>query len=384
MAEARDGPVAADPDSARRRVHGRPPEVRASHQDPRRGGGRRPRCLPGLPGPRASRGRPSSPPGEFTVVGSSTCRRPDGSPDARLDHCPRCGAPARGRSRPGACEARRGRPPRRPQAARRPPRAREDDRDRLRVTANTTSTIRPNAIPAAPTSTPRRVITPDGCLLACCMTVPRMTRTMPSMTVTAPATDRIMTSRILLVVAVSERTAQRSHRGYRPASHMASCNHYDRHYRRVTARSSSIGPVPPLTSLTWYFTSLRTRKSAAAVLRRYVMYMVTQADKAREFLALHRPGEPLLLPNPWDLGSARLLASLGFKALATTSSGFAATLGRNDGSVSREEALIHAAVIVAATDLPVSADLENAFADDRTASPRPSGWRSRSAWRAPR
>jgi 2-methylisocitrate lyase-like PEP mutase family enzyme len=94
------------------------------------------------------------------------------------------------------------------------------------------------------------------------------------------------------------------------------------------------------------------------------MCMVTQADKAREFLALHRPGEPLLLPNPWDLGSARLLASLGFKALATTSSGFAATLGRNDGSVSRDEALIHAAVIVAATDLPVSADLENAFADD--------------------
>jgi len=92
--------------------------------------------------------------------------------------------------------------------------------------------------------------------------------------------------------------------------------------------------------------------------------MITQADKAREFLTLHRAGEPLLLPNPWDLGSAKLLASLGFKALATTSSGFAATLGRNDGSVSREEALIHAAVIVAATDLPVSADLENAFADD--------------------
>ncbi len=92
--------------------------------------------------------------------------------------------------------------------------------------------------------------------------------------------------------------------------------------------------------------------------------MITQADKAREFLTLHRAGEPLLLPNPWDLGSAKLLASLGFKALATTSSGFAATLGRNDGSVSREEALIHAAVIVAATELPVSADLENAFADD--------------------
>jgi 2-methylisocitrate lyase-like PEP mutase family enzyme len=91
--------------------------------------------------------------------------------------------------------------------------------------------------------------------------------------------------------------------------------------------------------------------------------MTTQADKAQRFLALHRPGEPLLMPNPWDLGSAKLLASVGFEALATTSSGFAATLGRLDGAVSRDEAMIHAAVIVAATDLPVSADLENAFAD---------------------
>ena len=91
--------------------------------------------------------------------------------------------------------------------------------------------------------------------------------------------------------------------------------------------------------------------------------MITQADKAQRFLALHQAGEPLLMPNPWDLGSAKLLASLGFEALATTSSGFAATLGRNDGSVTRDEALVHAAVIVAATDLPVSADLENAFAD---------------------
>jgi len=92
--------------------------------------------------------------------------------------------------------------------------------------------------------------------------------------------------------------------------------------------------------------------------------MISQADKAQRFLALHRAGEPLLMPNPWDLGSARLLASLGFEALATTSSGFAATLGRNDGSVTRDEAIVHAAVIVAATDLPVSADLENAFADE--------------------
>ena len=92
--------------------------------------------------------------------------------------------------------------------------------------------------------------------------------------------------------------------------------------------------------------------------------MTTQTEKAARFLELHRPGNPLLLPNPWDAGSAKLLASLGFLALATTSSGFAATLGRADGSVSRDEALAHAAAIVAATDLPVSADLENAFADE--------------------
>jgi 2-methylisocitrate lyase-like PEP mutase family enzyme len=89
--------------------------------------------------------------------------------------------------------------------------------------------------------------------------------------------------------------------------------------------------------------------------------MTTQTEKARLFLDLHRPGDPLLLPNPWDQGSAKLLASLGFRALATTSSGFAATLGRLDGSVRREEALAHAAEIVAATGLPVSADLENCF-----------------------
>jgi 2-methylisocitrate lyase-like PEP mutase family enzyme len=82
------------------------------------------------------------------------------------------------------------------------------------------------------------------------------------------------------------------------------------------------------------------------------------------FLDLHRPGRPLLMPNPWDAGSARLLAALGFQALSTTSSGFAATLGRRDGTVSRDEALAHAAAVVAAVDVPVSADLENCFADE--------------------
>jgi 2-methylisocitrate lyase-like PEP mutase family enzyme len=87
-------------------------------------------------------------------------------------------------------------------------------------------------------------------------------------------------------------------------------------------------------------------------------------DLAAAFLDLHRPGRPLLLPNPWDVGSARVLASLGFQALATTSSGFAATLGRPDGSVSRDEAIGHARAIVQGTPLPVSADLENGFGDD--------------------
>jgi 2-methylisocitrate lyase-like PEP mutase family enzyme len=82
------------------------------------------------------------------------------------------------------------------------------------------------------------------------------------------------------------------------------------------------------------------------------------------FLELHNPGSPLLMPNPWDAGSAKLLASLGFQALATTSSGFAATLGRLDGNVTRDEAIEHARVIVEATGLPVNGDLENGFADD--------------------
>lgn len=89
-----------------------------------------------------------------------------------------------------------------------------------------------------------------------------------------------------------------------------------------------------------------------------------QAERAERFLALHRSERPLLLPNPWDAGSAKLLAGLGFKALATTSSGSAATLGLLDGSVTAAEAIESARGIVEATDLPVSADLENGFADD--------------------
>jgi 2-methylisocitrate lyase-like PEP mutase family enzyme len=88
------------------------------------------------------------------------------------------------------------------------------------------------------------------------------------------------------------------------------------------------------------------------------------AKRAEGFLGLHHGDSPLLIPNPWDAGSAKVLASLGFRALATTSSGFAATLGQLDGSVTRDEALAHAGVIVEATELPVSADLEHGYATD--------------------
>ncbi|MDQ1481495.1 MAG: hypothetical protein QOI44_2356 [Actinomycetota bacterium] len=92
--------------------------------------------------------------------------------------------------------------------------------------------------------------------------------------------------------------------------------------------------------------------------------MTSQQEKAERFLALHHGDAPLLMPNPWDIGSARILESLGFQALATTSSGFAGTLGRLDGQVTRDEALAHAADVAGAVDGPVSADLENAFADE--------------------
>jgi 2-methylisocitrate lyase-like PEP mutase family enzyme len=92
--------------------------------------------------------------------------------------------------------------------------------------------------------------------------------------------------------------------------------------------------------------------------------MPTQSETAERFLALHHGDSPLLIPNPWDAGSARLLQSIGFAALATTSSGFAATQGKLDGSMTRDEAISNAASIAAAVDIPVSADLENLYADD--------------------
>ncbi|HEX8749368.1 MAG TPA: isocitrate lyase/phosphoenolpyruvate mutase family protein [Pyrinomonadaceae bacterium] len=92
--------------------------------------------------------------------------------------------------------------------------------------------------------------------------------------------------------------------------------------------------------------------------------MATQIEKAERFRALHGRDGAFVIPNPWDAGSARLLAGLGFEALATTSSGFANSLGRLDGEVLRDEVIEHCRNLSAATDLPISADLENCFADD--------------------
>ena len=92
--------------------------------------------------------------------------------------------------------------------------------------------------------------------------------------------------------------------------------------------------------------------------------MLSHAEKANRFRALHeRPGT-FIIPNPWDVGSARLLEHVGFEALATTSAGVAFNVGRPDGHITRDEKLAHCRDVCAATDLPVNADLEKCFADD--------------------
>jgi len=90
----------------------------------------------------------------------------------------------------------------------------------------------------------------------------------------------------------------------------------------------------------------------------------SSAPRAERFRSLHVPGAPLLMPNAWDIGSAALFASLGFEAIATTSGGFAATRGRLDGAMTKDEVLAHAGELAGAVDIPVSADLENCFAHD--------------------
>src|SRR5688572_10970227 len=92
--------------------------------------------------------------------------------------------------------------------------------------------------------------------------------------------------------------------------------------------------------------------------------MRTQLQKAEAFRALHAREQAFIIPNPWDVGTARMLAKLGFEALATTSAGFAFSAGVLDNQVGRDRMLAHVRDIAAATDLPVSADLENGFGDD--------------------
>lgn len=91
--------------------------------------------------------------------------------------------------------------------------------------------------------------------------------------------------------------------------------------------------------------------------------MKSQTEKAQSLKSYHEAKETFVIPNPWDIGSARLLALAGFKALATSSASYAFTLGQPDNSVGREQMMVHLAEIVSATDLPVSADLENGFGD---------------------
>ena len=90
---------------------------------------------------------------------------------------------------------------------------------------------------------------------------------------------------------------------------------------------------------------------------------LNQHEKAARFRALHDGPDVFVIPNPWDVGSSRMLAGLGFEALATSSAAAACAIGRRDGELSRDQALEHARLIVGATDLPVSADLERGFGD---------------------
>lgn len=92
--------------------------------------------------------------------------------------------------------------------------------------------------------------------------------------------------------------------------------------------------------------------------------MRTQVEKGNAFRALHERESAFIIPNPWDIGTARLLAILGFEALATTSAGYAFSVGQRDNTIGRDKMMAHVSEIVSATDLPVSADLENGFGDD--------------------
>ena len=115
----------------------------------------------------------------------------------------------------------------------------------------------------------------------------------------------------------------------------------------------------------WALTAQLARRNAAVL-----MASERQQRKAETFKALHE-GEPFVIPNPWDAGSARALEALGFPALATTSSGFAFSLGRLDGGVTLDEVAAHVSALGAATGLPISVDLEDGFGPEpEDAAPR--------------
>src|SRR5947207_3338841 len=128
------------------------------------------------------------------------------------------------------------------------------------------------------------------------------------------------------------------------------------HRGRQPTRGRSHGEAGSLVQI-----SLRPSKEAAVE--------STQNLKADRFRALHE-GEPFVIPNPWDAGSARVLEALGFKALATTSGGFALTLRRRDGKVTLDEVAAHVSALAEATDLPISVDLENGFGAEPEAAAR--------------
>src|SRR5437762_4847308 len=91
--------------------------------------------------------------------------------------------------------------------------------------------------------------------------------------------------------------------------------------------------------------------------------MLTQVEQGRKFRALHERDRAFIIPNPWDIGSARLLAHLGFEALASTSMGYAFSVGQRDNTIDRDRMMAHLTELASATELPVSADLENGFGD---------------------
>ena len=109
--------------------------------------------------------------------------------------------------------------------------------------------------------------------------------------------------------------------------------------------------------------SFRVRKRVIIFIEGTYRAMKTQTEKGQAFRALHQRNSAFIIPNPWDIGSARILAHLGFEALATTSGGYAFSMGQRDYTVGRESVLAHISALAPATDLPLSADLENGFGD---------------------